>query len=240
MGIYKGKRKRGLTLTVRKKTTYSKCRSRPCYSNSASPFPKRCKTSPTVRTSTPYKKVSPSKDRKLRKQLFDTSYNIDDIQSLTQEFSVLESDDIDDIHNLTDVFSVLDISSNADNNEFNTCISTDTFPTSENQSRGQLSSLSDEIIKLIPSVLNELAKVGKENVLQKFFSQVSCSRFPLNNIAFQLWCDVVDWFDNSDTRQMRYAPETMQFYWVGIKLFGGRFIRFMSSMKNETQQLTGS
>ena len=192
MGIYKGKRKRCLTLTVRKKTTYSKCRSRPCYSNSASPFPKRCKTSPTVRTSTPYKKVSSSKDRKSRKQLFDTSYNIDDIQSLTQEFSVLESDDIDDIHNLTDVFSVLDISSNADNNEFNTCISTDTFPTSENQSRGQLSSVSDEIIKLIPSVLNELAKVGNENVLQKFFSQVSCSRFPLNNIAFQLWCEVVD------------------------------------------------
>ena len=86
---------------------------------------------------------------------------------------LLESDDIDDIHNLTDVFSVLDISSNADNNEFNTCISTDTFPTSENQSRGQLSSVSDEIIKLIPSFLNELAKVGKENVLQKFFSQVS-------------------------------------------------------------------
>ena len=57
------------------------------------------------------------------------------------------------------MFSVLDISSNADNNEFNTCISTDTFPTSENQSRGQVSSVSDEIIKLIPSVLNELAKV---------------------------------------------------------------------------------
>ena len=65
-------------------------------------------------------------------------------------------------------------------------LETDTFPTSENQSRGLLSSVSDEIIKLIPSVLNELAKVGKENVLQMFFSQVSCSRFPLNNIAFQL------------------------------------------------------
>ena len=138
------------------------------------------------------------------------------------------------------MFRVLDISSNADNNEFNTCISADTFPTSENQSRGQLSSVSDEISKLIPSVLNELAKVGKENVLQKFFSQVSCTRFPLNNIAFQLWCDVVDWFDNSVTRQMRYAPQTMQFCWVGKKLFGGRFIRFMSGMKNETQQLTGS
>ena len=73
------------------------------------------------------------------------------------------------------MFSVLDISSNADNNEFNTCISTNTFPTSENQSRGQLSSVNDEIIKLIPSVLNELAKVGKENILQKFFSQSTTS-----------------------------------------------------------------
>ena len=114
------------------------------------------------------------------------------------------------------MFSVLDISSNADNNALNTCISTDTFPTSENQSRGQLNSDSDEIIKLIPSVLNELAKVGKENVLQKFFSQVSCSRFPINYIAFHLLCDV-NWFDNSDTHQMRYAPETLQlFFLVGV------------------------
>ena len=101
------------------------------------------------------------------------TYTVDDIQSLTQEFSVLESDDIDDIHNFTDVFSVLDFSSNADNNEFNTCISTDTFPASENQS-------------------NEV-----------------CSR---NNAVLLGW----------------------------KKLFGGRFIRFMSGMKNETQQLTGS
>lgn len=39
---------------------------------------------------------------------------------------------------------------------------------------------------------------------------------------------------------MRYSPDTLQFFWVGKKLFGGRFIRFMSGLKNETQQLTGS
>jgi hypothetical protein len=38
---------------------------------------------------------------------------------------------------------------------------------------------------------------------------------------------------------MRYSPETMQFFWVGRRLFGGRFVRFMSGMKNETQQLQG-
>ena len=36
---------------------------------------------------------------------------------------------------------------------------------------------------------------------------------------------------------MRYSDETMQFFCVGRKLFGGRFIRFMSGMKNETDLL---
>ena len=39
---------------------------------------------------------------------------------------------------------------------------------------------------------------------------------------------------------MRYSPETLQFFWVGKNHFGGRFIRFMSGMKNEAQQLTGN
>ena len=46
----------------------------------------------------------------------------------------------------------------------------------------------------------------------KSFSQVSGGKFPLNNIAFQLWCDVVDWYENIDTRQMRYSPKTLQFF----------------------------
>lgn len=83
-------------------------------------------------------------------------------------------------------------------------------------------------------------KAGKGDILQKFFSQVSTGKFPLNNIAFQLWCDVVDRYDNKDTRQMRYSLDTLKFFWVGKKLFGGRFIRFMGGMKNEKQQLTGS
>ena len=39
---------------------------------------------------------------------------------------------------------------------------------------------------------------------------------------------------------MRYSPETLQFFWDGKTMFGGRFIRFMSGMKTETQQLTGN
>ena len=35
-------------------------------------------------------------------------------------------------------------------------------------------------------------------------------------------------------RQMRYNPERMKCFWVGKKFFGGRFMRFMSGMKTET------
>jgi hypothetical protein len=39
--------------------------------------------------------------------------------------------------------------------------------------------------------------------------------------------------------EMRYSPSTLQFVWLGRKLFGGRFIRFMSGPKNESDILTG-
>ena len=48
----------------------------------------------------------------------------------------------------------------------------------------------------------------------------------------------VEWFDKDESRQMRYSPSTIQFIWLGRKLFGGRFIRFMSGPKNECDILT--
>jgi hypothetical protein len=62
----------------------------------------------------------------------------------------------------------------------------------------------------------------------------------LNNIAFELFLDIVEWFDKDESRQMRYSPSTLQFFWLGRKLFGGRFIRFMSGPKHESDILTGS
>ena len=52
--------------------------------------------------------------------------------------------------------------------------------------------------------------------------------------------DIVEWFDKDESRQMRYSPSTLQFFGLGRKLFGGRFIRFMSGPKNESDILTGS
>ena len=167
MGLFKGKRKRGLYFAQKKKTTYAK--NKLCYTKEDSPFPKRLKISPSFRTSTPYKRVSPSKchtPHSSRKQLFDISdHDINDINNLTDEFSVLDISDRLYAFRYTDKLTSSDVLSNSE---------------------------SSNVEKLIPSVLNEMEKAGKGNLLQKFFSQVSCGKFPLNNIAFQLWCDVVD------------------------------------------------
>ena len=151
---------------------------------------KKIKTSPSLRTSTPFKKVSPSKcyiPPSSRKQLFD---NCDH--------------DIHVINNLIDEFSVLDISDCQDNSGLNAFRYTDTLTSSDVPSNRESCNVDEESEKLIPSVLNELEKAGKGDLLQKLFSQASCGKFPLNNIAFQLRCDVVDWNENTDTRQMRY------------------------------------
>jgi hypothetical protein len=46
--------------------------------------------------------------------------------------------------------------------------------------------------------------------------------------------DIVEWFDKDESRQMRNSPSTLQLFWLGRKLFGGRFIRFMSGPKHES------
>ena len=38
---------------------------------------------------------------------------------------------------------------------------------------------------------------------------------------------------------MRYSDNIKTFFWLGKKLFGSRFIRFMSCPKNETDDLLG-
>ena len=81
--------------------------------------------------------------------------------------------------------------------------------------------------------------LGKKDKLLKFFKLVQDGKFPFNNIAFELFLDIAEWFDKDESRQMRYSPSTLQFFWLGRKLFGGRFIQFMSGPKNDLQRRIG-
>ena len=63
-----------------------------------------------------------------------------------------------------------------------------------------------KLINLAPLVLNELAKHdGLDTALVSFFVLVANRQFPLDNISFLLWVEVVKWFSCVSTTQMRYT-----------------------------------
>jgi len=62
------------------------------------------------------------------------------------------------------------------------------------------------------SVLKVLAEDDHGTLVKDFFHLLYEKKFPLKNIAFRLWADVVQWFTLKDTtcRCMRYSDETLQ------------------------------
>jgi hypothetical protein len=92
--------------------------------------------------------------------------------------------------------------------------------------------IENEMFELLPSVLTKLAKEGFDQTLLNFFRQISKNEFPLSNISFLLWSEVVKWYSCKGTCFMRYSDETKKFWKLGYRMFGGRFIHFMSGYKN--------
>ena len=56
-----------------------------------------------------------------------------------------------------------------------------------------------EIEKLILDVLKVLAEGDHGTLVKDFFQLLYEKKFPLKNIAFRLWADVVQWFTLKDT-----------------------------------------
>lgn len=98
----------------------------------------------------------------------------------------------------------------------------------------------DEMIRLLPIVLEKMSSEGLDgNVFVDFFRQINSGTYPLRNIAFLLWTEVVSWYNQDTSSTMRYSDETKKFWKLGYQLFGGKFIRFMSGFKNESQIVFG-
>ncbi|KAK7507914.1 hypothetical protein BaRGS_00000879 [Batillaria attramentaria] len=96
-------------------------------------------------------------------------------------------------------------------------------------------SLMRDIVALLPSVITALKEIGKMETYVKFHQLVCQGKLPLSNIAFLLFCDIVEWYSLTDTHEMRYSTEIKQFWRTGFRLFKGRFLRFMSGWKNQGQ-----
>ena len=65
------------------------------------------------------------------------------------------------------------------------------------------------IIQILPSVLRNLAEANQDNILRNFIKFVHEKKFPQENIAFTLWCDLVKWYGFKDIRGMRHSTDTL-------------------------------
>jgi len=252
MGVYLGRRRKGIFLAKRKPYLHSKHRLR------ADCKTKLVRAKLSIRSSTPVKvkrqikdigsasKYSPDLKRlrflspisqkdesvsgtnltKTRRTLFDKHGTIDrnNVSAIDLEYPELPSDIEEETYLYSDEsFVDTDI-----NNCLNESFQTETNPPDQ-----------DDIKELLESVLPVLEEQGVKNEILTFFQLVKERKFPLNNVAFTLFIDVVKWFNSDDTRCMRYSDTSMKIFWLGKRLFGGKFLRFMSGMKNETSVLLG-
>ena len=91
----------------------------------------------------------------------------------------------------------------------------------------------DRLIRNIPSVLQNLKESGNLKSFEKFCELIAKNEFPMQNIGFLLFLDIVDWYSNQSTSEMRYVrQDTREFWEVGYRLFKGKFIRFMSGPRS--------
>ncbi len=98
----------------------------------------------------------------------------------------------------------------------------------------------NDMIDLLPKVLKSLEDVGQKESFLKFMGLIASGTFPLHNICYLLFLDIVEWFSCDSTTHMRYGHETVKFWQIGYRLFHGKFLRFMSGIRNFGQVLDGT
>ncbi|VDI80060.1 Hypothetical predicted protein [Mytilus galloprovincialis] len=85
----------------------------------------------------------------------------------------------------------------------------------------------------------QMINCNKQDMYVKFHTLINEKKLPMNNIAFLLFSDVVEWYSKSNTHAMRYSQDVKQFWKVGHELFKGKFLRFMAGWKNQGQEAKG-
>ena len=171
--------------------------------------------------------------KKIKKSAARSLFKSDELISSTY-FPIHEENDNDDIDKMTDVAVDAENSFLPDHTYACNILSDD-----DEQIEKFEDSLLDQMLELTPVVVEKLKENNMGDVMLSFYDQVKSDTFPLRNTAFLLWTDVVKWFDSPNTCAMRYSDDTKKFWKIGWRLFGGRFINFMSGFKNESQVVLG-
>ena len=146
------------------------------------------------------------------------------------EATLLETKCNDDVWELTEMCT--DASDDSDTKSVS---DTESPHSAENNTSVTLesdNSILEKMIELLPTVMKTLSTDGKDEQMLQFFELVSENKFPLTNIAYLLWNEVVKWFSCTSTTQMRYSDQTKTFWKLGWRIFGTRFVNFMGGYKS--------
>ena len=98
----------------------------------------------------------------------------------------------------------------------------------------------DSFSQILPEVVETLIEYEHVAQWKLLFVSVARKILPKNNIAYRLFLNVVSWFMNENTTAMRYDDVVKCFWRTGLQLFKGKFLRFMSGLKNEGQVVSKS
>jgi hypothetical protein len=74
------------------------------------------------------------------------------------------------------------------------------------------------VVEVFQDVLDKLSDVGKKDKLLKFFKLVQDGKFLLHNIAFELFLDIVEWFDKDESHRNEIFAIKSPIFWVREKV----------------------
>ena len=98
--------------------------------------------------------------------------------------------------------------------------------------------LANTMYSLIPGVWNFLTQQGTLHTqrLIEYLQLLASGSFPMTNICYSIFLDLIQWHTVSNPTEMRYTPEVKRFWYLGKILFHTKFLEFMrgNSSKGDT------
>ena len=107
----------------------------------------------------------------------------------------------------------------------------------------ETNNLADELEKLrnvLPKAAQRLKDQGHLSTWLQLHRLIADGSFPLNNICFRLFLDIVKLHCCPSLTEMRYPEHSKVFWRTAYRLFGGKLMRFMGGPKCQGQGSGGS
>ena len=103
------------------------------------------------------------------------------------------------------------------------------------------------LIELVPDVCQFHAEQDAIHSIRlvQYMRMLAAGSFPISNISYQVFLDLVNWYFLPDKKIMRYSPQVKQFWHICkilfhnqcLEFFRGMMNRYLSMMNSETLQM---